>query len=613
MNSDFQHRSPPLDLQPSLNVIQAAQLLRRADEPADEPSYIFKHVLVQQTAYESLLKQDRQQLHRAVGEALERMFPAQRDTLALQLAQHFAAAGDNARAFEYYTRAGDSSSRIYAHAEAVMHYTHALALASDQDAARIEHLYTAGGRALELSGNYQAALDNYTAMGAWGQAHAVPSIELYALLARTILHATFTAVYDPPRGKLLAEQALALARELGDRASEAKALWTLQLLAAYGSFDPEQAIRYGEEALALARRQNLREQTAYILNDLFYPYLQNRTTTQALAIISEAKTLWEAEDNKSMVADALATSAAGYFLRGEFERALQNSHQALEIGRSIGNLWAQSHALSNTGYLYFERGDPQRAIQDMEQSIRWSEEGGFVTPQVITRGDLGWVYSQLGAHERGLALAKQALAMAETKLPFFGEWVTIALGRILVASERLEEARLTIYESRFNLRAPTPLFLHPQPVATRNLLLADYALATGRCQDAISTMDDLLRYLRARETRAFIAEALYLQACAAVALGEIARADMLLESAQASAQALGSTRMLWQILTKRGQLDLHSGERNRAALWFGEAESVFQKILQRTRQDLRQSLAETPAARALREGLAQVGHGEPMA
>src|SRR6186713_1267168 len=86
------------DLQ--LDTLEAKGLIRLATlDP--EIAYLFRHELVKDTAYESLLKQERRELHRLVGDALENLYPERRGDLAAELAMHFEQAGDGQRAFAY--------------------------------------------------------------------------------------------------------------------------------------------------------------------------------------------------------------------------------------------------------------------------------------------------------------------------------------------------------------------------------------------------------------------------------------------------------------------------------------------------------------------------------
>src|SRR6185436_8223568 len=79
-----------MTLHADLSALEASGLVRLSQiEP--ELEYLFRHVLIQDAAYHSLLKADRRRLHLMVGEALERLYPDRADTqeLAPLLGQHF--------------------------------------------------------------------------------------------------------------------------------------------------------------------------------------------------------------------------------------------------------------------------------------------------------------------------------------------------------------------------------------------------------------------------------------------------------------------------------------------------------------------------------------------
>ncbi len=589
-------------------MIENAQLIRRVEEQAGEPTFSFKHALVQDTAYASLLKQDRQALHRLVGQTLEQMYPEQKDTFAPLLAHHFDLAGDDDKAFEYACRAGEVSSRIYANAEAVTHFTHALELAEANkvtDAERVKSLYLKRGRALELAGRYQEALDNYSAMGEWAARHESAAVGLEALLARSTLHATFTPVYDPERGRALAEQALAVAHELGDRRAQAKALWNLELLAIYGQGDPEAAIAYGEKGLALARQLHWQEQAAFILNDLFYPYLQQRPASQARAIAGQALELWQELGMQPMVTDALANGVVSDFLMGEYDRALATSARAAEIGRTTGSSWGQSYAQMYTGYIHWERGDPENAIGSMVDSILLGEQGGFGTPQVITRADLGWLYAQLGYAEHGLELAQQAVTKAERDLELFGQWAMIPLARIQIRTGDLDGAHRTLHEGPFRVGSGKPHFMHPQVVAPLALARAELAARHGDYQAADSYLWELLEYLNQREIRAYLPEALLLRARVLGKQGDLANARICLEHAEQAAVQFNANWSLWRILGERARVTGEQGETAHATELYTRAGTILQSIAARTPEPLRVLLLRTPDARAVSQGLAR--------
>jgi len=90
---------------PQLDTLEAKGLIRLATYQP-ELEYLFRHWLVQDTAYGSLLRQERRDLHGRVGDALEALYPDRRGELAAVLAMHFEEAGDTEKALDYLGAAG---------------------------------------------------------------------------------------------------------------------------------------------------------------------------------------------------------------------------------------------------------------------------------------------------------------------------------------------------------------------------------------------------------------------------------------------------------------------------------------------------------------------------
>lgn len=97
----------------------------RAREP--EVEYSFKHSLVQEVAYGTMLTKQRRSLHLRVAQAIEKLFPAQIDSLAAVLGYHYSKAERWERAEPHLVKAGDSSAGLAAAPEAIAHYQAAIA------------------------------------------------------------------------------------------------------------------------------------------------------------------------------------------------------------------------------------------------------------------------------------------------------------------------------------------------------------------------------------------------------------------------------------------------------------------------------------------------------
>lgn len=119
-----------MTLEHSLTTLEASGLIRLAQmEP--ELDYLFRHALVQEATYESILKADRQILHRAVAETLEKMYPEHLNSLAFFLGQHWHEANERIRACQFFIQAGQTARKIYANREAIAAYTEALSLVTN--------------------------------------------------------------------------------------------------------------------------------------------------------------------------------------------------------------------------------------------------------------------------------------------------------------------------------------------------------------------------------------------------------------------------------------------------------------------------------------------------
>lgn len=102
-----------------------------ADRRWPQPRYRFKHVLIAEVLYRTLLSEERTRLHRAAAESLERRAEATHEDV-VTLARHWAAAGVPARAIPYYRRGAELALRVFANEEVVEALTRGLELLSEE-------------------------------------------------------------------------------------------------------------------------------------------------------------------------------------------------------------------------------------------------------------------------------------------------------------------------------------------------------------------------------------------------------------------------------------------------------------------------------------------------
>src|SRR4029434_6134770 len=101
-------------LQQGLRRLGEAELLYQRGRPP-QATYLFKHALVQETAYQSLLKSKRQQYHHQIAHVVEVRCTEATETQPELVAHHYTEAGLGAQAIPYWQRAGQRASRRSAH------------------------------------------------------------------------------------------------------------------------------------------------------------------------------------------------------------------------------------------------------------------------------------------------------------------------------------------------------------------------------------------------------------------------------------------------------------------------------------------------------------------
>src|SRR5262245_7441451 len=127
-----------------------------------EPAYIFKHAVIQDVAYHSLLVQRRKELHRAVGYAIEELYPDRLANHYEELAHHFVQGEAWAQAFDYLVLAGDKAKNAYASQTALDFYARALEVAPRvvpfMPVRRITEIYQRRGQVYLLLARYPEAI-----------------------------------------------------------------------------------------------------------------------------------------------------------------------------------------------------------------------------------------------------------------------------------------------------------------------------------------------------------------------------------------------------------------------------------------------------------------------
>jgi tetratricopeptide (TPR) repeat protein len=306
-----------------------------------EPAYIFKHAVIQDVAYNSLLLQRRKELHRAVGATIEELYRDRLPEHYAELAYHFSRGEDWSRAMEYSALEGDQSARAFANAEAIEHYARAIDPASKLPLAAtgaLADLHAKRGEVLSTTGRHHQALDEYAQALECARCGCDRTRECRFLLG--LGWAQFNA-HQLESMLDTCEKSRTFAKELGDVALQAAST----AAGTYGKAVCEGAtteiIQRGEEAVHLAE-----------------PLAQPR-----------------------LLAQARGTLGLVLQWRGEFERSAPQLQKALELTRDAHDGHSVGNSLFFLAHISLSLGEYEQALH------RYAELNDYAR----TAGDAFWL------------------------------------------------------------------------------------------------------------------------------------------------------------------------------------------------------------------------------
>jgi tetratricopeptide (TPR) repeat protein len=364
--------------------LENADLLHRLSD--EELTFIFKHALVQDSAYRSLLKQDRKRLHRAAGDALEQAYPAQLDENAAVLAQHFAEAGEHEKAIAYARRAARGALARYSVEEAVKQLESALTWAeSDQvdeshlilieEAGDANRLLRNGERALAL---YQQAIDLWSSRGQAARANVT---RLHRKIIQFVVDFKWTVgvdfmtranqIGDDSRASLQAELELRQGDPAGAETAEALTALSMGAWRLPATPDWDAAEKFAVAAVAMAEQLSDPGILSHALDALASVYdgrsrlLEHRRV--ALRRLQVAR--GAGSDDLRERIDALRGAGMAQMYVGEYSQALPILHEAERHAETIQAIELQTLAMGLQAQCLF-RLDRWDEVLELEKKWR---------------------------------------------------------------------------------------------------------------------------------------------------------------------------------------------------------------------------------------------------
>jgi class 3 adenylate cyclase/tetratricopeptide (TPR) repeat protein len=360
-----------------LQQLVAAEFLYQQGFPP-QATYVFKHALIQEAAYQALLRSTRQQYHQRIAQALEGRFPHICGTQPELLAQHYSEAGLMTQAIPYWQRAGQRAIERSAHVEAIGHLTRGLELCK-----MLPETVERAQQELDLQMTPGSALAATKGQAAPETGHA----------------------YNR-------------ARELCQRVGEPP-----QLFPVLGGLVPvyinrgelQTALELGKQMLSLAPRVHdpAALGNAHIMLGNALSFVGEMVT--ARTHLEQGITLYKSQQHGSSssprdtypVVLGLSRLAQALWHLGYPDQALQRSQEALTLARALSPPRSLATALIFAAVLYWCRREGQMTCEHAKAALVLSGEQGFAFRSAEATILWGWALAEQG--QAGLAQIRQGL------------------------------------------------------------------------------------------------------------------------------------------------------------------------------------------------------------
>ncbi len=368
-------------VQRGLHQLVEAEFLYQLGLPP-QATYRFKHALIQEEAYQSLLRSTRQQHHQRIAQVLEVQFPDTAQTQPELLAHHYTEAGLHVHAVPYWQRAGQRASERSAYVDAIAHLTQGLAL--------LEPLPDTPERAQQELAVQMTLGPVLMAIKGGG----APEVERVYTRARE------------------------LCERVGEPAELFRVLWGVWFVYNHRG-EHQRARELGEELLSLAQRIQDPDLLLEAHHALWAILFFAGELTAARPHLEEGVRLYDPQRHRLHAARYTGhdpgvccrmLTALSLWLLGYPDQAVASSQVAIEVARQLAHPYSVAIALSFAAMLHQCRCEAPLTHARAEAILTLGTEQG--NPQVLERGMClrGWALAANGHEEEGITQIRQALA-----------------------------------------------------------------------------------------------------------------------------------------------------------------------------------------------------------
>jgi len=364
-------------------------------------TYAFRHILTQETIYDSILHVQRPTLHRLVAEALTDLYADTLHDQAEVLAIHYDLARVRDKALAYTLLAGKRARLQFANRKATDYYSRALQLSQHLPHCEKERWQAAMGLGdvQQHIGEYEDAIAFYqAALEEWKEAPLNAQAEMMLKLGRVWIQ----------RGDM----------------EEAEA-WLQQGLA-----------KLNESEYAQPQIE------AEIRTFMGWISLRRGDLTGAQVRLEKALERINGTPHLDALSSILNRLGAVYYNQGDWERATQSVERALAIRESLGDILGVARSSNNLGILKRNSGDWQSALENYQRGLQILEKIGDIEGIAIAHTNIGNVYIDMGDWDKAEANLCQSFEIAQRIAnPYEIAQAHLNLGRLYLSQQQWEPAQ----------------------------------------------------------------------------------------------------------------------------------------------------------------------------
>jgi tetratricopeptide (TPR) repeat protein len=208
------------------------------------------------------------------------------------------------------------------------------------------------------------------------------------------------------------DQALVIAREIGDRRNEGN--WLGNIGSAYYQLGQvEKAIEHYDQALVIAREIGDRRGEGNGLGNIGLAYSDLGQVDKAIEYNKQALVIAREIGDRRNEGAGLGNIGSAYYQLGQVEKAIEHYDQALVIAREIGDRRGEGTWLGNLGLAYYQLGQVEKAIEHYDQALVIAREIGDCCGEGNWLGNIGIAYYQLGQVDKAIEYYEQALIIGK--------------------------------------------------------------------------------------------------------------------------------------------------------------------------------------------------------